>query len=113
LSVSANRLVLTVTNLPANTLVVPFFSSTPDMNGVPVSQGIRYVTGTIHRLPAVSAGPGPNGTASAEIGVDFNTTQTAMIQPMTEWYFQVQYRNTAAGNGVTNMSDAINLGFLP
>jgi hypothetical protein len=114
LSVAANRLVLTVTGLPAGTTVIPFFGSMPDMAGTPVSNGIRYVGGTIRRLPAVVAGPGPGGTATAVISVDLASLAVGgVIQPHTEWYFQAQYRNAAAGPGVSNMSDAINLGFLP
>ena len=114
MNVSANQLVLTVTGLPAGTSVFPFFGSAPNMAGTPVSNGINYVAGSVRRLPSVVAGPGPGGTASAVITVDLASMAVGgVIQPHTEWYFQVAYRNAAAGAGVTNMSDAINIGFLP
>jgi hypothetical protein len=115
LSVVGNQLVLTVTGLPPGTTCIPFFGPTPNMAGTPVSNGIIYVAGTLTRLPSVFAGPaGPTGTGTATITVDLTSPAVApLITPFTEWYFQVQYRNSAAGPGVTNMCDAINLGFLP
>jgi hypothetical protein len=117
ISRSANQLTLLATGLPPNVSGLFFYG--PTMMGplpAPIADGNRWVDGPLRRLPVINTGPaGPGGTASVSFTVNLavGTPLYDLLQPGTEWNFQLYYRNVAGGPAHANVSDALNVGILP
>ena len=77
--------------------------------------GLNWIGGTTYRTALVAVPPaGPSGTATLTRTLNLNLAPFAgLITPGSEFAFQFYYRNAGAGPGAANLSDALNIGFMP
>jgi hypothetical protein len=107
-SVTMNDCVLAVSGCPHDSFAFLFFGS--DRGQVTFGNGVRCVTGTLHRLPTLHLSS--SGTAS--LALDLNDAHVAgSLRPGSTWGFQCGFRDTAAGGARLNATDAIGLRFVP
>ena len=105
-SLSANLLSLRVESMPDQTGVVFFGAS---QTQVPFGNGVRCVARPWFRLPAAQAQGGVL-TTTVDLSVDPGAEQ---IAPGSRWSFQTWYLDPAAGGAGFNLSDGVELTFLP
>ncbi len=74
----------------------------------PFGDGNRCVGGSIHRLPVVFS----DVTGVLQHSLDFTGAASA-ITPFTVWNFQAWFRDPAAGGSSFNLSDGLEILFLP
>ena len=114
-SISENNLTFTVTGLPGGTSGLFYYG--PNMLAAPisVSTGLHWLGNPVYRMGAVFVPPaGPSGTATLVKTINLNLAPFAgVVTPGTEFGFQFYYRNSAAGPGATNLSEPLNIGFMP
>jgi hypothetical protein len=104
-SVAANDLVLTASRVPDNIGLLYFGSG---QTQVPFGNGLRCVSGKIVRLPASQA-----QQQLLTYVVDHNQPAVALLVPGSIWNFQAWYRDPQASGAGYNLSDAVELSFLP
>jgi hypothetical protein len=106
---SNNDLVLTVTQLPLHTTGLFLMS---DMRAaVPLGNGFLCLRSPIYRLyPGSSSGS--TGTASKSISLNV-APMLYVIHVGQTWNFQLWFRDIPGGGAGTNLSDALQVTFLP
>jgi hypothetical protein len=107
-SVTMNDAVLLLSQCPHGTFAFCFFSDSQGQ--VVFGNGVRCVTGTLHRLPPLQLSA--NGTASLALDLD-HPPLSSYLRPGTTWGFQCGFRDPAAGGAALNATDAIRLRFVP
>ena len=105
-SIAANDLVISCNNLPGTEPGVFFYGATQGQ--FPFGEGFRCVTGTIIRLwpPAASSG----GVLTRVI--DYGSVPTPILSGST-WNFQGWFRDPAGGPSGFNLSDGLEIVFVP
>lgn len=109
-SLAENALKFTVQGLPANSSGMFFFG--PNMLSTPIqlSNGLNWIGNPNYRAGNVVVPP--TGTLVYTMNLS-QAPFVGLISPGTEFAFQFYYRNSILGPGVSNLSDAVNLGFMP
>ena len=107
-SLSANDLVLTVTDTPPTVFGIFYFGS--DTANVPLGDGIRCVGGSsIYRLPVVATDAAGQGSYSLDF-TDAGSTISNVLTGET-WNFQFWYRDKPFGGAGYNFSDGLTVTF--
>jgi hypothetical protein len=78
---------------------------------VPFGDGLRCVAGPFCRLPVTSFDT--TGAASFALDVDAPPDPSCRITAGDTWFFQLWYRDPAAGGSGFNLSDGLRVGFCP
>jgi len=102
-SVSANNFQVLATGLPHNVACVLFYGTTRLSTSVPFGNGQRWVGGPLKRLPLIHA----DGSGIAMMTLDFTQPPLNTLVPGDARYFELQYRDQAAGGANFNCSDAL------
>jgi len=106
LSIAANGLVLNANPVPTQPGIFYFG---PNQIQIPFGNGFRCVGGTVHRLPVEF---GQAGLLSHSL--DNTVPQIASeLTPGSTWNFQAWYRDPLSGGAAFNLSDGLELTFLP
>ena len=112
LSVAQNAFVLRASCCPAGQNGLFFYGASA--NDIPFGNGRLCVTGPIFRLNPPSAA---DGSGRFVRGVDFDSPPASsgagQIQAGSTFYFQLWYRDPAAGGSAFNTSDALRATFRP
>lgn len=107
-SVTMNNCGIQVSQCPHDTFGVCFFG--PDQGQLPFGNGVRCVTGTIHRLPSLHF----SANGSASLALDLSSPPlSSYLRPGTTWGFQCGFRDPAAGGARFNATDAVRFRFVP
>jgi hypothetical protein len=106
-SFSANNFQVIVNGLPPNVSCVLFYGTTRLSSPVAFGNGTRWVGGPLQRLPVVNA----NGAGVATVNLDFTQPPLSSLAPGQGRYFELQYRDAAAGGANFNGSDALEVWF--
>ena len=111
-SVAANDLVLHAAPLPAGQLGMFFYGG--GAGASVLGNGLLCVdqnAGGLARLGVVAAGGG--GELSAPLDVTAPPTPAAQITAGSTWYFQAWFRDPAGGGAGFNLSDGLEVTWLP
>lgn len=111
-SVAANTFTLTASRAPATTAGLFFYG--PQAGQTPFGNGFRCISGGFYRLrPGVVT----DGLGSVSRLLDFTTglpaSGVSQITAGSTWFFQLWYRDTAAGGAGFNVSDGLCATFCP
>ena len=106
-SVSANDLVLLAAPVPNQP---GLFYYGPDQIQFPFGNGFRCVGGTVGRLDVQNASA---NTLSHALDVTRPPNAATTITAGTSWNFQCWYRDPAAGGAGFNLSDGLEIAFVP
>ena len=105
--VARNEVRLFARPIPSGTSGV-FFYGDRNLAPLPFGDGYRCVGGRVYRLPLVHS-------VDEEMASDLDLTSPpqplGQITAGSTWYFQVHYRDTAAGGAGFNLSDALGVVF--
>jgi len=105
---SNNDFVLRTSGCPANKTAVYLYSQGDTF--VPFGNGIRCVAAPIHRLPLTST----DSAGNAAFALDLNhLPNNGQIHVGEDWYFQLAFRDPAAGGFLFNDSDSLRVSFCP
>ena len=108
LSVAANSFGLSATGAPPGQPGIFYFGA--GQTQVAFGNGFRCVAGQISRLlPPLSI----DGAGNASRGVDFTTAPGNVITGGSVWNFQFWFRDPMGGAAQFNLSDGLNVSFLP
>ena len=103
---SANDLELRAAPVPIQPGVFYFGPSQIQLS---FGNGFRCVGGTTVHLPVIYASAG-----SLTHSLDFQSSAVATnLLPSTTWNFQAWYRDPAAGGSYFDLSDAVEISFIP
>ncbi|MBL8857568.1 MAG: FG-GAP repeat protein [Planctomycetes bacterium] len=105
-SVAANTFTLMASNCPASTNGLFYYGTTQVQ--IPFGAGNRCVNGTLWRLPIVTTTPG--GTISHLLNFP-SLIPPSQILPGSTWNFQFWFRDSVAGPGVFNTTNALSATF--
>jgi hypothetical protein len=100
---TANNFALRSENLPAATTTIFIYGETRLFAGVPFGDGQRWTGGTLQRLTPVDS----DASGVATTTCDFTTFPMSSITIGSEHDMQAWYRDTAAGPGHSNCSNAL------
>jgi hypothetical protein len=106
--VSNNDLVLRTSGCSANKTAVYLYSQGDTF--VPFGNGIRCVAAPIHRLPAISTDAAGNAAFSLDLN---HLPQNGQIHAGEDWFFQLAFRDPAAGGFLFTDSDSLRVSFCP
>jgi len=109
--VTTNRLILNASGMPSNQIGYFLTSETPGF--VPFfggSQGVLCPVGALLRFNAEVLFSGAQGTFSYRPDLQA-LPNGSMVQAGEHWYFQAWYRDTPAGIGQSNTSNALAVDF--
>jgi len=105
-SIAANDLVIACDNIPGTEPGVFFYGA---MQGqFPFGEGFRCVTGTIFRLWP----PSTSSAGTLTRAIDYNNVPTAILSGST-WNFQGWFRDPTGGPAGFNLSDGLEIIFVP
>ncbi|MBL8858056.1 MAG: hypothetical protein JNL28_06105 [Planctomycetes bacterium] len=107
-SISADDLVLSASNLPANTIGLFFQGTHPALPAVAFGNGTRCVAGALRRLAVVQAGQ--NSVVQPQ---SWTSPGWIGVQPTSTRYVQFWFRDVPAGGAAFNTTDALELTFCP
>jgi hypothetical protein len=105
-SIAANDLVISCDNIPGSEPGVFFYGA--NQGQFPFGEGNRCITGTIIRIWPPS---GSSGGVLTRV-IDYNTLPTPIISGST-WNFQGWFRDPSGGPAGFNLSDGIEIVFVP
>jgi hypothetical protein len=106
--VSNNDFVLRTSGCPANKTAIYLYSREDTF--VSFGNGIRCVASPIHRLPTIST----DAAGNAAFALDLNhLPPNGQISAGEDWYFQLVFRDPAAGGFLFNDSDSLRVAFCP
>ena len=111
-SVGANDLTLNCIQLPANKPGLYYYG--PAQQQVPFGNGWRCISGGgigIFRLGTVTSSAG--GVATYNVNYAAQTLPNGIITPGSKWFFQFWYRDPGQPPAEFNLSDALEVDFLP
>jgi len=108
-SVAANSLVLSAEPVPASVFGIFFYG--PNQTLAAFGDGFRCVGGSLQRFPAENSGPG--GLLTHAVDYAGVTNPANLITPGSTWNFQGWFRDVAAGGTGFNLSDGLQITFLP
>lgn len=106
-SVSANDLVLTCTQMPANQFGILFYGA--NQASIPLGNGVLCVGGTLYRLPIGSSDG--SGALSQALDNTVPPQPSGQIAAGQQWFFQCWFRDPAAGGSSFNLSNGRALTF--
>jgi hypothetical protein len=111
-SVALNALTLSASPCPATQNGLFFYGPNPAQ--LQFGNGFRCISAGatgIGRLPIVQADAG--GVAAHAVDLTSPPTAATLITAGTTWYFQFWYRDPSAGGAFYNLSDGVQVDFLP
>ncbi len=107
-SLSANNLVLSASNLPANAVGLFFQGTRTAQPATPFGNGLRCVSGAVRRLEIVQASGGVVAAPQ-----DFSSPVWSGVAANDVRYVQFWFRDPLAGGANFDSSDALELTFCP
>jgi hypothetical protein len=108
-SISANDLVLTGSGFPANKTALFIYGATRLFSPAPFGNGSRWIGNPIQRLPTFQT----DASGNASYAANFTTFPLSTLSPGDTRYFQLWYRDPAAGGAFYNASDALQVPICP
>lgn len=107
LSVAANDVCLVVSPVPSGPGLFAYGSSPQQ---APLGNGFLCIGGSIARLLATTS---VGGALSHQLDLNAPPVPGAVIQPGSTWWFQAWYRDVPAGGSLSNLSNGLELSFVP
>ena len=107
ISIADNNFRLSGTGLPPNQPGYFFFGT--EQNNLPFGDGVRCIGGDVGRLRKIAI----EVTGTTFLQFDFTVSPFDTIQPGIPYYFQLYYRDPAAGASGFNTTDALCVTFAP
>jgi hypothetical protein len=108
-SLLANDMVLTGTGFPANKTCLFLYGTTRLWTPVTFGNGLRWVGGSIQRLPVFTT----DASGQVNFNADFTTAPLNSLNAGDVRNFQLWYRDPLAGGAAYNASDALEITFCP
>jgi DNA-binding beta-propeller fold protein YncE len=107
-SVVANDLKLFVRDAPPEVTALFYYGASTTQT--PFGNGFQCIAGSLHSIAPLRL----NASGAGWLGVDYTLLPpSGQITPGSTWYFQCEYRDSAAGGAQINTSDALSIVFTP
>jgi hypothetical protein len=108
-SVVANNLQFNTTSVPANSPGIYYYGTA--QVSLPFGDGTRCVGGSIFRLPVINSGP--TGVLAYSPDLTNPPQPAGMVLAGSSWNFQAWFRDPAAAASGFNLSNGVEIAFVP